>query len=73
SRTFGDLFYACCDELSDISFIEALYRILARATESIRKLGSFCEKTARSLLDTIMGEALAYVNLSKNTLALNEC
>jgi hypothetical protein len=36
-------------------------------------LGSFCEKTARSLLDTIMGEALAYVNLSKNTLALNEC
>jgi hypothetical protein len=23
-RTFGDLFYACCDELSDISFVEAL-------------------------------------------------
>jgi len=23
-RTFGDLFYACCDELRDISFVEAL-------------------------------------------------
>ena len=72
-RTFGDLFYACCDELSDISFIEALHRIIARATESIRAMGSFCEKTARSLLDTIMEEALAYVNLPKNTLALNKC
>ena len=27
-RTFGELFYACCDELTDISFVEALYRIL---------------------------------------------
>jgi hypothetical protein len=26
-RTFGELFYACCDEVSDISFVESLYRI----------------------------------------------
>ena len=43
-RTFGDLFYACCDELSDISFIEALHRILARATESIRAGGDLSVK-----------------------------
>ncbi len=24
-RTFGELFYACCDEVSDISFVESLY------------------------------------------------
>ena len=29
--TFGDLFYACCDEVADISFIEALCRILTLA------------------------------------------
>ena len=45
-RTFGELFYACCDEVSDISFIEALYRILTLATERLKKLDTFCEKTA---------------------------
>jgi hypothetical protein len=70
-RTFGDLFYACRDELNDISFIEALYRILSLAVESIRKIGSYCEKTAQSFFDTTM-EALAYVNLSKNKIVINE-
>ena len=32
-RTFGELFYACCDEIRDISFMEALYRILSLAAE----------------------------------------
>ena len=71
-RTFGDLFYACCDELEDISFIEALYRILALALKSIREIGSFCEKTAQSFFDTIMQAALTYVNLSKNKITVNE-
>jgi hypothetical protein len=71
-RTFGALFYACCDELSDISFIEALYRILSLAVDSIRKMGSYCEKTAQSLFDMIMKAALAYVNLSKNQIVVAE-
>ena len=32
-RSFGDLFYACCDEVKDISFIEALFRILTLACD----------------------------------------
>ncbi|MCX5826982.1 MAG: hypothetical protein NTV58_03140 [Deltaproteobacteria bacterium] len=71
-RTFGDLFYACCDELKDISFIEALYRILSLAVEGIRKMGSYCEKTAQSFFDMIMKAALVYVNLSKNKIITNE-
>jgi hypothetical protein len=71
-RTFGDLFYACCDELNDISFIEALYRILSLAVEGIRKMGSYCEKTAQSFFDMIIEAALAYVNLSKNKIITNE-
>lgn len=69
-RTFGELFYACCEELNDISFIEALYRILSLALESIRKMGSFCEKMAQSFFDVIMEAALDYFNLSKNMVAI---
>ena len=69
-RTFGDLFYACCDEVTDISFIESLHRILNMATEHIREIGSFCEKTAHVLLDTIIETALMNVGFSKNYLGI---
>ena len=71
-RTFGDLFYACCEELSDISFIEALYRILTLAADRLREIIDFSEETARTFFDTIMETALYYVNLSKNKLIINE-
>lgn len=50
-RTFGVLFYTCCEEMADISFIEALYRILILAAEQLRKTGSYCEKTASAFFD----------------------
>ena len=65
-RTFGDLFYACCDEMADISFIEALYRILTLAGERLREIGSYCEKTASAIFDAIIENALRYVGLSKS-------
>ncbi len=70
-RTFGDLFYFCCDEVSDISFIEALYRILTLAADQLKTIGNFCEKTASSFFDAIMDTALQCVGLSKNNLAMN--
>jgi hypothetical protein len=54
------------DEHKDISFIEALYRILSHAVDSIREMGSSSEKTVQSFLDRIMEEALGCLNLSKN-------
>ena len=69
-RTFGDLFYFCCDEVSDISFIEALYRILTLAVDQLNKIGNFCEKTASVFFDAIMDTALQSVGLSKNNLCL---
>jgi hypothetical protein len=65
-RTFGDLFYACCDEMADISFIEALYRIVTLAGERLREIGSYCEKTASAIFDAIIETALQYVGLSKS-------
>ncbi|BBO67267.1 hypothetical protein DSCA_11970 [Desulfosarcina alkanivorans] len=65
-RTFGDLFYACCDEMADISFVEALYRILTLAGERLKEFASYCEKTASAIFDAIIGTALQYIGLSKS-------
>jgi hypothetical protein len=69
-RTFGDLFYACCDEVEDITFLEAVYRILTLATDRLKQLGTFSEKTAAAFFDAIMNTALQCVGLSKNKLAI---
>ncbi len=69
-RTFGDLFYACCDEIKDISFIEAVYRLLMLAAERIRKMSAFCQKTVQSFFDAIIDAALDCVNMSKNKLKM---
>ena len=58
NRTFGELFYACCQEVSDISFVEALYRIMTLAGDRVKTLGSYCEKTASAFFDAIMEAAL---------------
>jgi hypothetical protein len=65
-RTFGDLFYACCEEVADISFMQALYRILTLAADRLKQLATFCEKTADAFFDAIMDTALQCVGLSKN-------
>ena len=69
-RNFGDLFYACCDEVADISFFEALCRILTLATDRLKQLGTFCEKTAAAFFDAFMDSALKCVGLSKNKLRI---
>jgi len=69
-RSFGDLFYACCQELDDISFVEALHRIMTLAVEQLQQMGTFCEKTAMVFFDTVMSAALKSVNLSKSRLVM---
>jgi len=69
-KTFGDLFYFCCDEVKDISFIEALYRILTLAADQLKTVGHFCEKTASAFFDAVIDTALTCVGLSKNNLEM---
>ena len=69
-RTFGDLFYACCDEVADISFMQAIYRILTLAADRLKKLDAFCEKTASAFFDAVMNTALQCIGLSKNNLQI---
>ena len=65
-RTCGELFYACCDEIQDISFVEALYRLLTLVISNVRKMGTFCEKTVQAFFEAIINAALECVNMSKN-------
>jgi hypothetical protein len=69
-RSFGDLFYACCDEVEDISFMQALYRILTLAADRLKQMSTFCEKTAAAFFDAIMDTALQCVGLSKSKMAI---
>ncbi len=71
-RTFGELFYACCDELRDISFIESLYRVLTLAVKQIQELGAFCEKTIQIFFATLMDAALDSVGIAKSELRVPE-
>jgi hypothetical protein len=56
--------FACCNELADISFIEALHRLLTIALDRLRALKNYCEYTAQALIDEIMGAAASKTALS---------
>jgi len=66
-RSFGDLFYACCEELHDITFMEALLRILSLATDRMRKLGIYCEKTFHAFYYAALEAAISCFGISKNS------
>lgn len=42
-RTLGTLFYACCDEMDDITLLTAMQRLLVLALDKIRATGEFTE------------------------------
>jgi len=63
-RSFGDLFRACNEELANITFLDALTRIMQLAMATLRKVHNLSEKIINSMLDLIMGEALVYFGFS---------
>jgi hypothetical protein len=63
-RSFGDLFRACNEELSNITFIDALKRIMQLVMAELHKANNLSEKMINYLLDLIMGKAIAYFGLN---------
>jgi len=57
-RTLGSLFFACSDEMKDLSLVEALQRILSLAMKKIRSAGIVTEDVALALVDSIMNIAI---------------
>ena len=65
-RSFGDLFYACCEEIRDITFLEALMRILELAADRMRCIGKYCQKTFDAFFYVAMDVALNTLGIVKN-------
>jgi hypothetical protein len=65
-RSFGDLFYACCDEIRDISFLESLLRIFTLTADRMKSIGLYCQKTFENLFYVAMDVALNTVGISKS-------
>jgi hypothetical protein len=64
-RTFGALFRACCDEMKDLSFIEALKRIIDLAVDKLRKSGELVEEAYQALITSIFGTAIDFFGLDQ--------
>ena len=62
-RTIGALFRAGCDEIQDISLIQALQRILTIVAHALRNAEITSELFIQNLIDDIMGTVLEKLNL----------
>jgi len=49
-RTFGGLFYQCCDEIKDISFIQSLLLLIDLFKKAIQKRTILTEDKVQELL-----------------------
>jgi len=63
-RSFGDLFRACNDELANITFIDALKRIIQLVIDTLRNTHNLPERVINSMLDLILGKAITYFGLN---------
>jgi len=54
-RTAGSLFHACCEEVRDLTLLEAMQRLMALAIANIRSAGEFAEDVISKMIDTMMG------------------
>ena len=74
-RTLGSLFFACSDEMKDLTLLEAMQRILSLAMEKVRSLGIVTEDIVLTLVNAIMGVAVEIIQsgqrLSQNNYAIS--
>lgn len=70
-RSIGSLFYACCEEMKDLTLFEALHRLLTLALEKVRATGEFAESVVNAILDELMGTAVAMIKSSQTSSILN--
>lgn len=64
-RTLGGLFFACCEELQDLTLLEALKRLLTLAMEQVRSAGIVAEEALFALVNSIMQTAIVILENSQ--------
>ena len=69
-RSYGDAFGEFFDELANLSFVDALTRILAVAMEQIRKSKQLSDSIISSIIDIIMSSTIRFFNLESRQASL---
>ena len=60
----GALFLAGCEEMRDLSLLEALQRILTSVANALRNAEITSEEFIQNIIDDIMGTVLEKMNLN---------
>lgn len=69
-RSFGDLFRACHDEMTNISFLTALQRIMILVRALLQEAHNISDEIIQTILDQVMGMAINYWGLGETLPAL---
>ena len=72
-RTFGELFYAYCNEIKDLSLLDALQRIVELAIHTLRNNNELSERIIQNMLDAIMGSVKELFNLKPSPIQVTGC
>jgi hypothetical protein len=64
-KTIGGLFFACSEEIKDLSLLEALQRLLALVLDKVRSSGELAESVIVAMIDAIMGAAIEFIETSR--------
>jgi hypothetical protein len=68
-KTIGGLFFACSEEIKDLSLMEALQRLLTFIFDKIRSAGEFAEHVVIAMIDAIMGAEIEFIQTSRRLAA----
>jgi hypothetical protein len=69
-RTIGNLFYVCCDELQDISLVDALQRIFSLMEQFLQERLQLAETEICQLIDYLISSLPSFF---KERLAVCYC
>lgn len=64
-KTIGGLFFACSEDIKDLSLLEALQRLLTFVFDKIRSSGEFVEDVVIAMIDAIMGAAVEFIQTKR--------
>jgi hypothetical protein len=69
-RTIGNLFYVCCDELQDISLVEALQKIFSLMEQFLQERLQLTKAEIHQLIDYLISSLPSFF---KDRLAVCYC
>ncbi len=65
-RTLGLLFHACCDEVRDLAYLEALQRILTLAMLNLQENKYVAEEMCQAIMAEVLQQALYMFGLKRH-------